>query len=201
MRFANCGWLAATFEGDGEGLPAGPLETAGHPSLAFVGSRRPRSKRKKLGGRVASSCPWTGPVRAIGRDPGAGAAHRMRARHQPALSHGGAERASIPRSNRQRRRLGPGSIGPHTWWARKRIGVAASIGRAHCGQARVLGEARAGTQRDGTTTWILGARHSALRAVIGADGFGYVMSTAAGRNFPKWGVWRWLFRRDRRQLC
>ena len=83
-------WLGATFEGDGERELAGvaPLETAGASELAFVGGRKAAQQAESS----AAGClivPLSGPARGLSDcDPGAGAAHRLRARHEPVLSHG-----------------------------------------------------------------------------------------------------------------
>ena len=84
-------WLGATFEGDGEKELSGvaALETAGSSDLAFVGTRKAAAAADSFGGRLPAGSARLAQPQLPDRDPSAGAAHGVRPRHEPVLSHGG----------------------------------------------------------------------------------------------------------------
>ncbi len=188
-------WLGATFEGDGEKELTGvaPLETAGASDVAFVGRARPRRKPKVRRPAVCW-CPWSGPgpvYRTVIRvpEPRTAFARAMNRFYPTAELKPGIHPTAVVGKDVEVGALC--YIGPHAVVGDgSRIGVATSIG-AGCvvGKRVALGEGCIlhphVTVYDNVDIGRGSILHSG--AVIGADGFGYVMEHDRWHKFPQVG--------------
>jgi UDP-3-O-[3-hydroxymyristoyl] glucosamine N-acyltransferase len=186
-------WLGATFEGDGEKELTGvaPLETAGSSDLSFVGSRKATAQA----GKSAAGClivpeEWSSSYRTVIRVP------------QPRTSFARAVSRFYPTQE-----LAPGvhptatignvevgalvAVGPHVVVGDgTRIGVAVNIGAGTViGKRVVIGDGSVlhanVTIYDNVDIGRGAIIHSG--AVIGADGFGFVMDGDRWQKFPQVG--------------
>src|ERR1039458_9779779 len=188
-------WLGATFEGDGERELAGvaPLETAGASELAFVGSRKAAQQAESsAAGCLIVPLEWPSPCyRTVIRvpEPRTACARAISRFYPTAELKPGVHPTAVIGKDVEMGALvyiGPYAVvGDGT-----RIGVAASIGAgAIVGKRVVLGEGS--VLHPNVTVYDNGdiARDSILRsgAVIGADGFGYVMEHDRWQKFPQVG--------------
>jgi UDP-3-O-[3-hydroxymyristoyl] glucosamine N-acyltransferase len=188
-------WLGATFEGDGEKELSGvaPLETAGASEVAFIGSR----KAEVHAGSSAAGCllvpmEWPSPsYRTVIRvpEPRAACARTMSRFYPTAELKPGVHPTAVIGKDVQMGGLV--HVGPHAVVGDgTRIGVASSIG-AGCvvGKRVVLGEGCIlhpnVTVYDNVDIGRGTILHSG--AVIGADGFGYVMERDRWHKFPQIG--------------
>jgi UDP-3-O-[3-hydroxymyristoyl] glucosamine N-acyltransferase len=188
-------WLGATFEGDGERELAGvaPLETAGASELAFVGSRKAAQQAEiSAAGCLIVPLEWPSPsYRTVIRapEPRTGFARAV-SRFYPTveLTPGVHPTAVIGKDVEMGALV---SIGPHTVVGDgTRIGAAAHIGAGSIVGKRVtLGEGAVlhpnVTVYDNVDIGRGTILHSG--AVIGADGFGYVMEHDRWQKFPQVG--------------
>jgi UDP-3-O-[3-hydroxymyristoyl] glucosamine N-acyltransferase len=188
-------WLGATFEGDGERELAGvaPLETAGASDLAFVGSRKAAQQAESsAAGCLIVPLEWPSPsYRTVIRAPEPRTAFaRAVSRFYPTaeLTPGVHPTAVIGKDVEMGALV---SIGPHTAVGDgTRIGAAARIGAGSIVGKRVtLGEGAVlhpnVTVYDNVDIGRGAILHSG--AVIGADGFGYVMEHDRWQKFPQVG--------------
>lgn len=188
-------WLGATFEGDGEKELTGvaPLESAGGSDLAFVGGRKAAAQAESSAAGcllVPMEWPDSG-FRTVVRVPDARTAFaRAMTRFYPTaeLTPGIHPTAVVGKD------VDLGAmvyIGPHAVVGDgSRIGVATSIG-AGCvvGKRVMMGEGCVlnpnVTVYDNVDIGRGAILHSG--AVIGADGFGYVMENERWHKFPQVG--------------
>jgi UDP-3-O-[3-hydroxymyristoyl] glucosamine N-acyltransferase len=188
-------WLGATFEGDGEKELEGaaPLETAGATEIAFVGTRKAASQA----GRSAAGCllaplDWPSPsFRTVIRVPQPRTAFaRAMSRFYPTveLKPGIHPTAVIGQD------VALGAmvyVGPHAVIGDgSRIGVATSIGAGSVvGKRVVLGEGCVLHANVTVYDNVDIGRGAILHAgaVIGADGFGYVLEDDRWHKFPQVG--------------
>ncbi|MBZ5724036.1 MAG: UDP-3-O-(3-hydroxymyristoyl)glucosamine N-acyltransferase [Acidobacteriia bacterium] len=188
-------WLGATFEGDGEKELSGvaPLETAESSELSFVGNR----KAAEQAGSSAAGClivpeEWGSPshrtvIRAA--EPRTAFARAVSRFHPTAELKPGVHPTAVVGKDVVVGALV--SIGPHAVVGDgTRIGVATSIGAcATVGKRVVLGEGCVlhphVTVYDNVDIGRGAILHSG--AVIGADGFGYVMEHERWHKFPQVG--------------
>jgi len=188
-------WLGATFEGDGERELAGvaPLETAGASELAFVGSRKAAQQAESsAAGCLIVPLDWPGSsYRTVIRapEPRTACARAITRFYPPAELTPGVHPTAVIGKDVEMGALV--SIGPHTVVGDgTRIGVAASIGAGSIvGKRVVLGEGSVlhpnVTVYDNVDIGRGAVLHSG--AVIGADGFGYVMEQGRWQKFPQVG--------------
>ena len=188
-------WLGATFEGDGERELAGvaPLETAGASDLAFVGSRKAAQQAESsAAGCLIVPMEWPSPgYRTVIRAPEPRTAFaRAISRFHPTVElKPGIHPTAVIGNDVAMGALV--SIGPHAVVGDgTRIGVAASIGAGSVvGKREVLGEGSVlhpnVTVYDNVDIGRGAILHSG--AVIGADGFGYVMEQGRWQKFPQVG--------------
>lgn len=188
-------WLGATFEGDGEKELAGvaALETAGASELAFVGSRKAAAQAESSSaGCLLVPLDWPDPaLRTVIRvpEPRTAFARAMNRFYPTAELKPGVHATAVIGKDVQ---IGTLSyIGPHAVVGDgTRIGVACSIG-AGCvvGKRVMLGEGCVlhphVTVYDNVDIGRGTILHSG--AVIGADGFGYVMEHERWHKFPQVG--------------
>ena len=188
-------WLGATFEGDGERELAGvaPLETAGASELAFVGSRKAAQQAESsAAGCLIVPLEWPSPsyrtvIRAL--EPRTAFARAMSRFYPTAELKPGVDPTAVVGKDVEIGALV--SIGPHAVVGDgTRIGVAASIGAGSVvGKRVVLGEGSVlhpnVTVYDNVDIGRGAILHSG--AVIGADGFGYVMEDGRWQKFPQVG--------------
>jgi len=188
-------WLAATFEGDGEQELTGgaQLETAGAADVAFVGSRKAAAQAaSSAAGCLLVPTDWPSPSeRTVIRvpEPRTAFARAMSLFYPTAELKPGIHPAAVIGKDVEMGALvyvGPNAvIGDGT-----RIGVASSIG-AGCvvGKRVVMGEGCVlhpnVTVYDNVNVGRGTILHSG--AVIGADGFGYVMDRGRWHKFPQVG--------------
>jgi UDP-3-O-[3-hydroxymyristoyl] glucosamine N-acyltransferase len=188
-------WLGATFEGDGERELAGvaPLETAGASELAFVGSRKAAQQAESsAAGCLIVPLEWpSSSYRTVIRapEPRTACARAISRFYPTAELKPGVHPTAVIGKDVE---MGPlVSIGPHTVVGDgTRIGVAASIGAGSIvGKRVVLGEGSVlhpnVTVYDNVDIGRGAVLHSG--AVIGADGFGYVMEQGRWQKFPQVG--------------
>jgi len=188
-------WLGATFEGDGEIELAGvaPLESAGANEVAFVGGRKAAQHADaSAAGCLLVPMDWPGPsYRTVIRvpDPRAAVARAMSRFYPTAELKPGVHPTAVVGKDVEMGALV--YIGPHAVVGDgTRIGVAASIG-AGCivGKRVILGEGCVlhpnVTVYDNCDIGRGTIVHSG--AVIGADGFGYVMEHDRWHKFPQVG--------------
>jgi len=188
-------WLGATFEGDGERELAGvaALETAGAGDLAFVGSRKAAQQAESsAAGCLIVPLEWPSPsYRTVIRapEPRTACARAMSRFYPTAELKPGVHATAVVGKDVAMGALV--SIGPHAVVGDgTRIGVAASIGAgAIVGKRVVLGEGSVlhpnVTVYDNVDIGRGAVLHSG--AVIGADGFGYVMEHDRWHKFPQVG--------------
>ncbi|MGA2772776.1 MAG: UDP-3-O-(3-hydroxymyristoyl)glucosamine N-acyltransferase [Bryobacteraceae bacterium] len=188
-------WLGATFEGDGERELAGvaPLETAGTSELAFVGSRRAAQQAESsAAGCLIVPLEWPSPCyRTVIRapEPRTACARAMSRFYPTAELKPGVHPTAVVGKDVEMGALV--YIGPHTVVGDgTRIGVAVSIGAGSIvGKRVVLGEGSVlhpnVTVYDNVDIGRGAVLHSG--AVIGADGFGYVMEHDRWHKFPQVG--------------
>jgi len=188
-------WLGATFEGDGERELAGvaPLETAGASELAFVGSRKAAQQAESsAAGCLIVPLEWPSPcyrtvIRA--REPRTACARAMSRFYPTAELKPGIHPTAVVGKDVVMGALV--YIGPHAVVGDgTRIGVATSIGPGSIvGKRVVLGEGCVlhpnVTVYDNVDIGRGAILHSG--AVIGADGFGYVMEHERWHKFPQVG--------------
>ncbi len=188
-------WLGATFEGDGDKHITGvaALDSAGASEAAFAAGR----KALALAASSAAGCLIVPPdyrnpaprtlIRA--QDPRAAFARLVGRFHAPAPVTAGIHPSAVIAENVE---LGAGvAIGAHTWiGADTRIGAGASIG-AGCsiGRGVVVGDRCVVHSRVTIYDEVeIGHRvilHSGC--VLGADGFGFVLSGDRYEKFPQVG--------------
>ena len=188
-------WLGATFEGDGERELAGvaPLQTAGTSDLAFVGSRKAAQQAESsAAGCLIVPLEWPSPsYRTVIRAPEPRTAFaRAVSRFHPTVElKPGIHPTAVVGKDVTMGALvyiGPlAVVGDGT-----RIGAAASIGAgAIVGKRVALGEGAVlypnVTVYDNVDIGRGAILHSG--AVIGADGFGYVMEDGRWQKFPQVG--------------
>ena len=188
-------WLGATFEGDGERELAGvaPLETAGASELAFVGGRKAAQQAESsAAGCLIVPLEWPSPsYRTVIRapEPRTACARAMSRFYPMAELKPGVHPTAVVGKDVEMGALV--SIGPHAVVGDgTRIGVAASIGAGSVvGKRVVLGEGAVlhpnVTVYDNVDIGRGAILHSG--AVIGADGFGYVMEDGRWQKFPQVG--------------
>ena len=188
-------WLGATFEGDGERELAGvaPLETAGASELAFVGSRKAAEQAESsAAGCLIVPLDWpSSSYRTVIRapEPRTACARAISRFYPTAELKPGVHPTAVIGKDVEMGALV--SIGPHTVVGDgTRIGVAASIGAGSIvGKRVVLGEGSVlhpnVTVYDNVDIGRGAILHSG--AVIGADGFGYVMEQGRWQKFPQVG--------------
>jgi UDP-3-O-[3-hydroxymyristoyl] glucosamine N-acyltransferase len=188
-------WLGATFEGDGERELAGvaPLETAGASELAFVGSRKAAEQAESsAAGCLIVPLDWpSSSYRTVIRapEPRTACARAISRLYPTAELKPGVHPTAVIGKDVELGALV--SIGPHTVVGDgTRIGVAASIGAGSIvGKRVVLGEGSVlhpnVTVYDNVDIGRGAVLHSG--AVIGADGFGYVMEQGRWQKFPQVG--------------
>src|SRR5579883_2528978 len=188
-------WLGATFEGDGEKELTGvaPLESAGGSELAFVGSRKAAEQAEgSAAGCLLVPPEWPTPsYRTVIRVPNPRTAFaRAMSRFYPAaeIQPGVHPTAVIGKDVELGAMV---YIGPHAVIGdSSRIGLATSIG-AGCvvGKRVAMGEGCVlyphVTIYDNVDIGRGAILHSG--AVIGADGFGYVMERDRWHKFPQVG--------------
>ncbi|MGA2271558.1 MAG: UDP-3-O-(3-hydroxymyristoyl)glucosamine N-acyltransferase [Bryobacteraceae bacterium] len=188
-------WLGATFEGDGEKELTGvaPLETAGASDVAFVGSRKAAQQAESsAAGCLIVSLEWPSPAyRTVIRapEPRTACARAMSRFYPTAELKPGIHPTAVVGKDVEIGALV--YIGPHTVVGDgTRIGVATSIGAGSTvGKRVVLGEGCVlhpnVTVYDNVDIGRGAILHSG--AVIGADGFGYVMEHDRWHKFPQVG--------------
>jgi UDP-3-O-[3-hydroxymyristoyl] glucosamine N-acyltransferase len=188
-------WLGATFEGDGEKELGGvaPLETAGASELAFVGNRKAAAQAESSSaGCLLVPLDWPDPAfRTVIRvaEPRTAFARAMNRFYPTAELKPGVHPTAVIGKDVQVGTLS--YIGPHAVVGEgTRVGVACSIG-AGCvvGKRVMLGEGCVlhphVTVYDNVDIGRGTILHSG--AVIGADGFGYVMEHERWHKFPQVG--------------
>ena len=188
-------WLGATFEGDGEKELAGvaPLETAGASDVAFVGSRKAAQQAESsAAGCLIVPLEWPSPCyRTVIRapEPRTACARAMSRFYPTAELKPGVHPTAVIGKD-----VAMGAlvyIGPHAVVGDgTRLGVATSIGAGSIvGKRVVLGEGCVlhpnVTVYDNVDIGRGAILHSG--AVIGADGFGYVMEHDRWHKFPQVG--------------
>jgi UDP-3-O-[3-hydroxymyristoyl] glucosamine N-acyltransferase len=188
-------WLGATFEGDGERELAGvaPLETAGASELAFVGSRKAAQQAESsAAGCLIVPLEWPSPCyRTVIRapEPRTACARAMSRFYPTAELKPGIHPSAVVGKDVVMGALV--YIGPHAVVGDgTRIGVATSIGAGSIvGKRVVLGEGSVlhpnVTVYDNVDIGRGAVLHSG--AVIGSDGFGYVMEHERWHKFPQVG--------------
>jgi UDP-3-O-[3-hydroxymyristoyl] glucosamine N-acyltransferase len=187
-------WLGATFEGDGEKDLTGvaPLESAGGSDLAFVGTRKAAAQAESsAAGCLIVPDAWPSPsYRTVIRvpEPRTGFARAVSRFYPTAEMKPGVHPTAVI-GNVQMGALV--SVGPHAVIADgTRIGVAAVIG-AGCvvGKRVVVGDGAVlypnVTVYDNVDIGRGTILHSG--AVIGADGFGFVLDHDRWQKFPQVG--------------
>jgi len=188
-------WLGATFEGDGEKELSGvaALETAGAGDVSFVGTRKAAGvAESSAAGCLLVSPEWPSPsYRTVIRvpDPRTAFARVMSRFHPTAELKPGVHPTAVVGKDVELGALV--YVGPHaTIGEGTRIGVASSIGAGSVvGKRVVLGEGCIlhpnVTVYDNVDIGRGTILHSG--AVIGADGFGYVMDHDRWHKFPQVG--------------
>jgi UDP-3-O-[3-hydroxymyristoyl] glucosamine N-acyltransferase len=188
-------WLGATFEGDGEKELGGvaPLETAGASEVSFVSNRKAEAKAESSSaGCLIVSMEWPSPsYRTVIRvpEPRTAFARAMSRFYPTAELKPGVHPTAVVGKDVQMGALV--YIGPHAVVGDgTRIGVASSIGAgAIVGKRVMLGEGCVlhpnVTVYDNVDIGRGSILHSG--AVIGADGFGYVMEHDRWHKFPQVG--------------
>jgi UDP-3-O-[3-hydroxymyristoyl] glucosamine N-acyltransferase len=188
-------WLVATYEGDGEKEVNGaaPLETAGASDVAFVGNRKAAAKaQESAAGCLLVPVEWPSPsFRTVIRvaEPRTAFARAMSRFYPTVEIKPGIHPTAVVGHDVEVSAMV--YIGPHAVVGDgSRLGVATSIG-AGCvvGKRVVLGEGCVlhpnVTVYDNVDIGRGTILHSG--AVIGADGFGYVMDHDRWHKFPQVG--------------
>jgi UDP-3-O-[3-hydroxymyristoyl] glucosamine N-acyltransferase len=188
-------WLGATFEGDGEKelSAVAPLESAGESELAFVGNRKAAAQAESsAAGCLLVPLDWPSPSdRTVIRvsEPRTAIARAMSRFYPTAELKPGIHPTAVVAKDVELGALV--YVGPHAVVGEgTRIGVASSIG-AGCvlGKRVVLGEGCVlhpnVTIYDNVDIGRGSILHSG--AVIGADGFGFVMENERWHKFPQVG--------------
>jgi UDP-3-O-[3-hydroxymyristoyl] glucosamine N-acyltransferase len=188
-------WLGATFEGDGEKELSGvaALETAGSSDLAFVGTRKAATAAEaSAAGCLLVPLDWPSPSYRTSirvQEPRTAFARAMSRFYPTAELKPGIHPTAVIGKDVS---LGAMvSIGPHTVVGDgTRVGVASGIGAGcYVGKRVVLGEGCVlhpnVTVYDNVDIGRGVILHSG--AVIGADGFGYVMEHDRWHKFPQVG--------------
>ena len=188
-------WLSATFEGDGEIELVGvaPVESAGAGDLAFVASRKAvQQADASAAGCLLVPMEWPSPCYSTVirvPDPRAAFARAMSRFYPTAELKPGVHPTAVVGKDVEMGALV--YIGPHAVVGDgTRIGVAASIGAGcYVGKRVILGEGCVlhpnVTVYDNCDIGRGTIVHSG--AVIGADGFGYVMEHDRWHKFPQVG--------------
>jgi UDP-3-O-[3-hydroxymyristoyl] glucosamine N-acyltransferase len=188
-------WLGATFEGDGEREVSGvaPLENAGPTDVAFVGTRKAAEKAEtSAAGCLLVPIEWPSPsYRTVIRvpEPRTAFARAMSRFYPTAEIKPGLHPTAVVGNDVDLGALV--FVGPHAVIGDgTRIGVASSIGAGSViGKRVVLGEGCIlhpnVTIYDNVDIGRGSILHSG--AVIGADGFGYVMDRDRWHKFPQVG--------------
>ena len=188
-------WLGATFEGDGEKelLDVAPLEKAGASDVSFVGSRKAAAQAESsAAGCLLVPMEWpSGAYRTVIRvpEPRTAFARAMSRFYPTAELKPGVHPTAVVGKDVELGALV--YIGPHAVVGdNSRIGVASSIGAGcYVGKRVVLGEGCVlhpnVTVYDNVDVGRGTILHSG--AVIGADGFGYVMDRDRWHKFPQVG--------------
>ncbi len=188
-------WLGATFEGDGERRieRVAPLESAGAGEVSFVSGRKGAAEaRKSAAGCLIVPADYRNDEgRAVVRaaDPRAAFARVVGLFHPPAKPEPGLHPTAVIGDGAV---IGEGvSVGPHvTIGEGSRIGAGTSIGPG-CAigrRSRVGGGCRLHANVSIYDDVDIGDRvvlHSG--SVIGADGFGYVLTSDHYEKFPQVG--------------
>ena len=188
-------WLGATFEGDGEKEVTGvaPLETAGALDIAFVGTRKAAAQAESsAAGCLLVPLDWTGSsYRTVIRvpEPRTAFARAMSRFYPTAELKPGVHPSAVVGKDVELGALvyiGPNAVVGDG----SRIGVATSIGAGSVvGKRVMLGEGCVlhpnVTVYDNVDLGRGCILHSG--AVIGADGFGYVMDHDRWHKFPQVG--------------
>jgi len=188
-------WLGATFEGDGEKELSGvaPLESAGAADLAFVGNRKAgQQAESSAAGCLLVPEEWPSPsYRTVIRvsEPRTAFARALNRFYPTTELQPGIHPTAVVEEDVE---IGAMVyIGPHAVVGKgTRLGVATSIGASAVIGKRVnLGEGCVVhphvTIYDNVDIGRKTILHSG--AVIGADGFGYVMEQDRWRKFPQVG--------------
>jgi UDP-3-O-[3-hydroxymyristoyl] glucosamine N-acyltransferase len=187
-------WLGATFEGDGEKELTGvaPLDSAGAADVAFVGTRKAAAQvESSAAGCLLVPSDWLGSHRTVIRvpEPRTAFARAMSRFYPTAELKPGVHPTAVVGKDVELGALV--HIGAHAVVGDgSRIGVAASVG-AGCvvGKRVLLGEGCVlhpnVTVYDNVDIGRGSTVHSG--AVIGADGFGYVMDHDRWHKFPQVG--------------
>ncbi|HUK18345.1 MAG TPA: UDP-3-O-(3-hydroxymyristoyl)glucosamine N-acyltransferase [Bryobacteraceae bacterium] len=188
-------WLGATFEGDGEKELGGvaALETAGGTELAFVGTRKAAAAvERSAAGCLLVPLDWPSPsYRTVIRvtEPRTAFARAMNRFYPTAELKPGIHSTAVIGKDVSLGAMvyvGPNAVvGDGT-----RVGVASSIGAGcYVGKRVMLGEGCVlhpnVTVYDNVDIGRGAILHSG--AVIGADGFGYVMENGRWHKFPQVG--------------
>jgi UDP-3-O-[3-hydroxymyristoyl] glucosamine N-acyltransferase len=188
-------WLGATFEGDGEKELGGvaALETAGGTELAFVGTRKAAAAAERsAAGCLLVPLDWPSPsYRTVIRvtEPRTAFARAMNRFYPTAELKPGIHPTAVIGKDVSLGAMvyvGPNAVvGDGT-----RVGVASSIGAGcYVGKRVMLGEGCVlhpnVTVYDNVDIGRGAILHSG--AVIGADGFGYVMENGRWHKFPQVG--------------
>jgi len=188
-------WLGATFEGDGEKeiLDVAPLEKAGGSDVSFVGSRKAAAQAaSSSAGCLLVPTEWpSGGHHTVIRvpEPRTAFARAMSRFYPTAELKPGVHATAVVGKDVELGALV--YIGPHAVVGdNTRIGVASSIGAgSYVGKRVVLGEGCVlhpnVTVYDNVDIGRGTIVHSG--AVIGADGFGYVMERDRWHKFPQVG--------------
>src|SRR5690348_1321554 len=188
-------WLGATFEGDGEKELTGvaPLETAGASEVAFVGTRKAAAQAENsAAGCLLVSMEWASPsYRTVIRvpEPRTAFARAMSRFYPTAELKPGVHPTAVIGKDVEMGALV--YVGPHAVIGdNSRLGVATSIAAGcYIGKRVVLGEGCVlhpnVTVYDNVDIGRGTILHSG--AVIGADGFGYVMDRDRWHKFPQVG--------------
>jgi UDP-3-O-[3-hydroxymyristoyl] glucosamine N-acyltransferase len=188
-------WLGATYEGDGEKELTGvaPLDTAGAAEVAFVGNRKAAAQAEtSAAGCLLVPSEWPSPsYRTVIRvpEPRTAFARAMNRFYPTAELKPGVHPTAVVGQNVE---LGAMTyVGPHAVIGDgSRIGVASSIG-AGCVVGKRVSMGEGCVLHPNVTIYDnvdLGRGtiiHSG--AVIGADGFGYVMEHDRWHKFPQVG--------------
>jgi UDP-3-O-[3-hydroxymyristoyl] glucosamine N-acyltransferase len=188
-------WLGATYEGEGEREVTGaaPLETATVADVAFIGSRKAAAQSEgSAAGCLLVPIEWPSPARRTVirvAEPRTAFARAMSRFYPTTEIKPGVHPTAVV--GRDVELAGMVYVGPHAVIGEgSRIGVASSIG-AGCvlGKRVMLGEGC--TLHPNVTVYdnVDIGRGTILHsgAVIGADGFGYVMDHDRWHKFPQVG--------------
>src|SRR5579862_1551900 len=188
-------WLGATFEGDGEKelIDVAPLDKAGASDVSFVGSRKAAAQAESsAAGCLLVPVEWpSGGYRTVIRvpDPRTAFARAMSRFYPTAELKPGVHPTAVVGKDVEMGALV--YIGPHAVVGdNTRIGVATSIG-AGCFVGKRVGLGEGCVLHPNVTVYdnVDIGRGTIIHsgAVIGADGFGYVMDRDRWHKFPQVG--------------